>query len=81
MCGMGIHQRYRKEILNVLFGVSIDMFAKENGGFGPVWSLTKGMAEIIKNKLNLRSLNSSGLTTNKQIISKQKRMNRWTVMT
>lgn len=72
----GVRQkiRNRKDGFDLSFGGSVIIFAKKNGGFLEVWSLTRVLTELMENGLNGVGFNLRGLTAKDEIISKK---NEW----
>lgn len=75
MPGVFVEVRSREDLLDGMFDCIRNLFAKEDGGFGPVRSLTRGSAEIAEDSIDGVSFLNGCIPTDNEIIGEKKGVN------
>jgi len=65
----------REDVFYMDSSWSVNIFAKENGIFVPVWRLARDRAKVVQDRVDCLSFLGGGLATDNEIICKQQRVN------
>lgn len=77
--GIGCKVMDREDGFDSLFTLVINTFTEGDRGFGEIRSLTRGIAERLKDEIDLVGLISSCFPANNQVVSKKESMNARTI--